>query len=195
MTQPQDVLRQHTFDGDIVEFDNRLPNWWLWSFYLACIFAFVYWVHYHILRTGPSPQQEFTAQMAEFEANLAKIVVNDDVLLGKARDPLVVAAGQTVFTTNCVACHASSGGGTLTVAGQVVQLPGPNLTDRFWLHGGKPSDIYRVITQGVPNTAMVAWSTILGVAKCQEVAAYLLTIRNTEAPGGKAPQGQEYAGN
>ena len=33
-----DTVLDHEYDG-IQEFDNRLPNWWLWSFYLACIFS------------------------------------------------------------------------------------------------------------------------------------------------------------
>ena len=39
MSAPE--TRGHTFDG-IAEFDNRLPNWWLWSFYLAVIFSIGY---------------------------------------------------------------------------------------------------------------------------------------------------------
>lgn len=188
----QDVLRGHEFDG-ITEFDNRLPNWWLWTFYLACIFSFVYWIHYHVLRTGPSSLQQYQAEMAEAEAAALKQAVTDEELVAKSKDAAAVAAGQAVFTTNCVACHAANGGATMVIPGQPpVQLPGVNLTDKFWKHGGKPTDIYRTVTQGVAGTAMVAWGMVLGANKCQDAVAYVLTLRNTNVPGGKEPEGQEY---
>jgi len=187
----QDVLRGHEFDG-ITEFDNRLPNWWLWTFYLACIFSFVYWIHYHVLRTGAAPLQEYQAEMAAAEARLVLQDVTDASLLERSKDPAALASGKALFTTTCAACHGTTGGGTAVVEGQPpAQLPGPNLTDRFWLHGGKPTDLYHTVTQGVPNTAMVAW-TSLGAGKCQDVVAYVLTLRDTNVTGGKEPQGQEY---
>ncbi|MDH5370774.1 MAG: cytochrome C oxidase subunit III, partial [Gammaproteobacteria bacterium] len=36
----------HAWDGDIQEFNNPLPTWWLWTFYATVIFAIVYWFLY-----------------------------------------------------------------------------------------------------------------------------------------------------
>ena len=196
MSDQQDVLRSHAFDGDIIEFDNRLPQWWLWTFYLACIFSFFYWIHYHVLKTGPLSRAEFNAEMAVWDAEMAKRVVTDDDLVAKAKDPTVLAAGKEVFMVNCVACHSAAGGGMLVVEGSApVPLPGPNLTDKFWIHGGKPSEIYKTITKGVPEKGMVAWETTLGPAKCQAAAIYVMSLRNTNVKGGKEPQGNPYEGN
>jgi cytochrome c oxidase cbb3-type subunit 3 len=190
MNDDPEVRRGHAYDG-ITEFDNRLPESWLWSFYLACIFAFFYWMHYHVLKTGALPGEEYQAELAELDARLATVQVTDEMLLARAADPAGKAAGEAVFQTYCMACHGSNGGGTMQAGGQTIQLPGPNLTDAFWLHGGKPTDILRTVRQGVPNTAMVEWAPKLGAGKCQDVAAYVLSLRNTNVPGGKEPQGRE----
>lgn len=178
-----DRLRGHEFDG-IREFDNRLPNWWLWSFYLACIFSVFYWMHYHVLGTGALPteryQQEMEAAAAELEAKLADMEVTNDTLTAMANEPAVVAKGQEVFVTNCTQCHKSDGRGDI----------GPNLTDNYWIHGGQPMDIYSTIVNGVVEKGMPDyWLRQLGPVRVQQVTAFVLSIKNTNLPG-KEPQGE-----
>lgn len=36
----------HVWDDDLQEYNNPLPNWWLWTFYASVIFAVVYWILY-----------------------------------------------------------------------------------------------------------------------------------------------------
>lgn len=179
---PPDQVREHAFDG-IQEFDNRLPNWWLWTFYLACIFAVGYWFHYHVLGTGLLPQQEFARELKaadeRAQAELARRPVTEESLVALSQDREAVAMGAEVFAKNCVACHGANAGGTI----------GPNLTDAHWIHGAKPSDIYRTIQKGVPEKGMVTWEPLLGSARCQQVTAYVLTLRNTNVAGGKPPEG------
>lgn len=184
-----DVERGHTFDG-ITEFDNKLPNWWLWSFYLACIYSVVYWIAYH--STGfadhPGEQYELRIEAAEAAAEAEQLleVVDDDGLRGLAEDPAVVAKGAKVFAGTCAACHTPTGAG----------LIGPNLTDKFWLHGGSPTAIYKIVTEGAPDPTkgMLPWRPQIGEAQCQQVTAFLLTLRNTNVAGGKAAEGEPYDG-
>lgn len=58
----KDILTDHDYDG-IKEFDNDLPPWWLWLFYLSILWAVVYMVHYHVLGTGDSPLTEYQKEM------------------------------------------------------------------------------------------------------------------------------------
>jgi cytochrome c oxidase cbb3-type subunit 3 len=177
---PSDGTRGHHFDG-IEEYDNRLPNWWLWTFYLACIFSLGYWLHFHTLGTGALPMAAFDRANEEAAARLTQSEVTADSLTALAAEPAALAAGRKVFLENCMQCHLESGGGNL----------GPNLTDAYWIHGGSPMDIYRTVVQGVPLKGMPDyWERTLGPQRLQQVVAYLLSIKNSNVAGGKEPQGE-----
>ena len=58
-----DEVRGHEFDG-IEEYDNRLPNWWLWTFFGACIFSVAYWGYYEVFN-GPTSMDSYNQAVAE----------------------------------------------------------------------------------------------------------------------------------
>ncbi len=172
----------HVYD-DIVEHDNKLPLWWQLTLYGAIVFALVYWFGRR-LQAFPSPAQAYEREVAAqraADAERAKLSpVNDGMLATLARDPTTVGQGKDVFATTCAPCHRADGGGNI----------GPNLTDSYWLHGSKPSDIYRTASEGVPAKGMPAWGPQLGDQRVQSVVAYVLSLKNTNVAGGKAPQGE-----
>ena len=185
-SQQADLDTGHDYDG-IREFDNPLPRWWLVTLYGAMGFAVFYWLYYHTLEAGPLPLAEYEAELqqanveeAEREAKLeaAGKGVNDGLLLAMAQSPETVQRGQALFKQNCLQCHGDRGQG----------LVGPNLTDSYWLHGSKATDIYKVISSGILDKGMPAWRTLLGPSKVKDAAAFILTLRNTNVPG-KPPQG------
>ena len=177
-------VRDHSFDG-IQEFDNRLPNWWLWTLYGSIVFGVGYWILFHTLAVIPHPTGRYEADMkAAEEARLERAAaggVNNESLTLMAGMPEQVAEGQKHFQAYCVVCHADQGQG----------LVGPNLTDQYWIHGGAPMDILRTVTDGVPAKGMAAWGGQLGPRRVEQVTAFVLSIRNTEVVG-KEPQGDLY---
>lgn len=186
MTEQAKIL-DHDYDG-IQEYDNRLPNWWLWTFYGAIIFSLFYWLHFHSIGTGTLPQEKYQLEMQEAQARADALAaaqpLTDDSLFELSKDAAAVQAGRETFLSNCVACHLPTGGGSI----------GPNLTDSHWIHGGQPTDLYRTITKGVIDKQMPAWEPILGPLRCRQLVAFLLTIRDTNVPGGKAPEGKPTTG-
>lgn len=183
-TQGQDLLREHTFDG-IQEYDNKLPNWWLWILYGTIVFSLGYWLYFHSTGAGKLPVDSFRAEMqAAASAQLARMeaggVTNQSLLL-MSQLPDRVAEGRGVYEQYCAVCHGDQGGGTV----------GPNLTDDYWVHGGAPLDIHRIVVDGVPAKGMAAWGNQLGPTRVQNVVAYLLTRRGDNVPG-KAPEGDHY---
>ena len=172
-----EATRGHAYDG-IEEFDSHLPNWWLWSFYLACIYSVFYWVHYHTLGTGDLPIEQYANEQAAaaviLEAEAAKNPVTEESLLKLAQNPAVVAEGERIFKdmTRCALCHKPDGSG----------LVGPNLTDPYWIYGGKPMDIYTTIAKGRPRGMLPNEQN--GVMYVQRTTAYVLAaLKNKNMPG------------
>jgi cytochrome c oxidase cbb3-type subunit 3 len=183
-TGPTENKVIHEVDG-IQEYDNKLPNWWLYILYGSIVFAFGYWFAYQTAGFFLYPRASYEAEMDKLAASQASNAaiagpVTAEALVGLSQDRGTVARGKQVFATTCVACHRADGGGVV----------GPNLTDDFWLHGGAPDKIYKTVTEGVADKGMPAWGPQLGPARVQAVTAYVLTLRGTNVPAGKAAQGE-----
>lgn len=173
----------HEIDG-IQEYDNKLPNWWLYTLYGAIAFAGIYWYWFEVIGASATPLEAYQAELDREAAGKAdQIAVGEatpESLMAMTKDPSAVALGKQVFTSMCAACHRNDGGGTV----------GPNLTDDFWLHGGAPEKVFKTIASGVPDKGMPAWRPQLGELKTQAVTAYVLGLRGTNVADGKAPQGE-----
>ncbi|UJR79457.1 c-type cytochrome [Sandaracinus amylolyticus] len=165
----------HEYDG-ILEADNRLPNWWLATFFGAIAFGALYWFAYESWHFAQSPREQYTAAMEA--AAEAGGEVSDEMLGLIAENDQRVSDGRNTFASNCAACHGQRGEGQI----------GPNLTDANWIHGGAPTSLYTTVRNGVPSAGMPAWGPVLGERTVQSVVAYLMSIRDTNVPG-REPQG------
>ncbi len=175
----------HEYDG-IIEHDNPLPTWWLWSFFICVIFAFLYFLHYQFAG-GPTLTDELKVAMAQLEKEQSAVVASnpvetEDSLLEAFGKDGIVALGASTFHAKCAACH-----------GQELQgLIGPNLTDNFWIHGkGTRLDIVKVIREGVPDKGMPPWGPVLKRDEIYAVASFILSKKGSNPPGAKAPQGED----
>jgi cytochrome c oxidase cbb3-type subunit 3 len=181
--EPGEPVTHHVYD-DIVEHDNKLPLWWQLTLYGSVLFALVYWFgrrYDSIQSPAEAYQSEVAAERAaDAERARARGTIDDAMLSTLAKDPSTIAQGKEVFVTTCAPCHKPDGGGNI----------GPNLTDAYWIHGNKPTDIYKTVSEGVPAKGMPTWTPVLGEQRVEAVAAYVISIEDTNVPGGKAPQGE-----
>jgi len=64
------------------------------------------------------------------------------------------------------------------------------LTDDFYKNVTNVEDIARVITKGAAGNAMPAWGNRLHPNDIVLLSAYVASLRQTNADGGKAPEGR-----
>ena len=166
-------LREHTYDG-IQEYDQRLPNWWLYTLYGAIVFWVVYWFVHMIAGLVPTDGARVDAEMAKIAAlKMASSidVSNDAKFWEMSRNGVFVDAGKQTFNSLCVACHLSS----LRGKSENPAAVGPDLTDTAWIHGGTPKEMFLTVSKGVLAKGMPAWEPVLGQKKTAEVVAYVLS--------------------
>jgi cytochrome c oxidase cbb3-type subunit 3 len=163
----------HVWDGDLVEYNNPLPRWWLVLFVLTVVFGLVYLVLYPGLgnfagiRNWTSSQQ-YEQQAREADAILARTYApfENKSVAELQTDPSAIRYGRNLFLNNCSTCHGSDAGGA----------PGfPNLTDKDWQWGGAPDQVLATIQNG--HTAiMPPWGPVIGKQGVENVLAYVLSL-------------------
>jgi cytochrome c oxidase cbb3-type subunit 3 len=181
--QPEDRVLGHDYDG-IEEYDNPLPRWWVTLFWITIVFSALYFVYFHF-GEGKLPIEAYNEDMIAFyelqaQQLLALGEIKESTLLDLAQDDSMMAGGAQLFQAKCAQCHGSHAEGGI----------GPNLTDDYWLHGGRLTNIYRTITEGVPSKGMLAWKNQLRPAEILSLASYVGTLRGSNPAGAKAPQGE-----
>ena len=174
---------QHDYDG-IRELDNKVPSWWMMSFYASILFGVIYMIRMYGTQTLPTQLEELAeankVAAIQKEAYLKLAANNVDENSVKISDAAGIAAGKDLFKTNCVACHGSGGEGTV----------GPNLTDDYWLHQGGLKDIFYTIKYGWAEKGMKSWKEDFSPIQMADIASYVSTLRGTNSPNPKEKQGE-----
>jgi len=187
MAKIEDKLLDHNFDG-IQEYDNPLPPWWVYLFVLSIIWGGVYFFYYHISGLGPSSKDEYAQEIKDYETKYASLIKAENSVdwnnpnFEPVTDKAKIDKAKSLFLKNCVACHGNAGEGGI----------GPNLTDDYWIHGNTINDIAKTIALGVPEKGMITWKTSLKKDDIVSLASFILTLRGTNPPNQKAPQGNLY---
>jgi cytochrome c oxidase cbb3-type subunit III len=183
--EEDDIVLNHDFDG-IRELDNKIPPWWTALFYGGIIFAFVYMIDYHVIGDGNVGEIEYQ-QEVQVAASKLEMLTKSGKLISEETATLLtdvasLSAGKDIFDKNCAACHGFGGEG----------LVGPNFTDDYWIHGGSIKNMYRIIAEGVPAKGMISWKSQLSPNQIQEVGSFIRTLRGTNPPNQKGPEGEKW---
>jgi cytochrome c oxidase cbb3-type subunit 3 len=168
-TSPYEEFFRHDHDG-IMEFDNPLPGWWRWLFIGSIAFSVAYVVYYHGGEGATIAEAYDTEVVAHLEQQLASLgtIAADDATIMRltAEKADMIAAMGGMFRANCAPCHRDDAGGNI----------GPNLTDDHWKNVKAPADIFRVVSEGVPGTAMASWKSRFREPQIILLAAYVASL-------------------
>ncbi|MGE5522571.1 MAG: cytochrome-c oxidase, cbb3-type subunit III [Rhodospirillaceae bacterium] len=179
----------HTWDGDLTEWDNPLPRWWMWLFYMTIVFGLIYLALYPGLGTyqgllgwsSNGQYREEAAQAAQAYKPIFDRYVEQDVT-AVAADPEARQIGQRLFLTYCAQCHGSDAGGSRGF---------PSLRDRDWLYGGEPEAIRASIAHGRSGVMPPMEKALGGSQDAKDVAQYLFKLGGRTSDSLSAYRGKQ----
>ena len=215
-TQKQGAVQTtgHAWDGDLQEFNNPLPNWWVWSFYATVVFALIYWVLYPAWPVASSYTKgvmntiTFTNDAGEEVTthwNTRALLLRDmqegkhavrsreymEQVAAASYEEILADEEMLAFTRSVGRglfgdnCAACHGAGGAGVAGLF-----PNLVDDDWLWGGSVEDIEYTLTHGRMGY-MPAFRDTFNDQQLDAVASYVLSLSGHEVDSGLAASGKQ----
>ena len=177
----------HTWDGDLKEYNNQLPRWWLGLFWITAVYLAVYLVVYPGFGSfegvfGWGQEKQYEAEIAAAEERYGDIFAafSDMSLADMGSDPDAVRLGRNLYLNNCATCHGSDARGARGF---------PNLTDDDWLYGGDPKTIETTIANGRVGV-MPALGAALGDEGTEQVTQYVLSLSGAAEDQAAAAAGQ-----
>jgi cytochrome c oxidase cbb3-type subunit 3 len=199
----------HAWDGDLQEFNNPLPVWWVYTFYATVVFALVYWTIYpswpwgkgwlgglsnitYVNSAGETKTHSWNTRALLME-DLNKAAAAQKPYFDKvsgmsyaqiAKDPemsgFILSSGKALFADNCAPCHQSGGQGVVGFF--------PNLTDDDWLYGGSFDKIHETVMGG-HRGYMPAFGEVLDGDQLDELANYVASLSGIGHNADKAAAG------
>lgn len=192
----------HVWDETLEEYNNPLPKWWSWLFYLTVVFSLVYLVLYPGLGRFPGifgwcSHAEGNCANSQYQKEIDKVEADIKPMYDKylkmdlkavAADKQAMETGKRLFMTYCMQCHGADAKG---------QKGFPNLTDNDWLYGGEPANIVESISNGRLGIMPPYGGNpdaIGGEAGAKEVANYVRSLAGYPADATLAAKGKEKFG-
>jgi cytochrome c oxidase cbb3-type subunit 3 len=177
----EEHLMDHDYDG-IKELDNPPPRWIMALFYITIGISIIYGAYYFWLDIGDHQDEEYVKKSERHDEKYQMVSLSA-ADLNWLNDETSIQEGKTIYNEmNCFACHGMNGEGNAI---------GPNLTDKFWLHGCDFESVFNIIKNGVPAKGMTAFKGQISDDKIQKVASYVHSIKGSSPANAKEAQGEK----
>jgi cytochrome c oxidase cbb3-type subunit 3 len=177
----------HVWDQDLREYNNPLPKWWLWLFYITIAFGLLYLALFPGLGNfagikGWTQSNQYAQERAAVEARAAQLLAPLAALpvAELVNNEQAMSTAHNLFQQNCAQCHGSDGGGAKGF---------PSLADADWQWGSDADSVVATIAQG-RIAAMPAWGQVLGEPGVDEAVAYVQALSGQPADATLAAAGK-----
>jgi cytochrome c oxidase cbb3-type subunit 3 len=177
----------HVWDQDLREYNNPLPKWWLWLFYITIAFGVLYLALFPGLGNfaglkGWTQSGQYALERDAIEARAAQLLAPLAALpvAELVNNEQAMSTAHNLFQQNCAQCHGSDGGGAKGF---------PSLADAEWQWGSDADSVVATIAQG-RIAAMPAWGQVLGEAGVDEAVAYVQMLSGQPADAALAAAGK-----
>lgn len=206
----------HVWDGDLREYNNPLPRWWLWAFYVTIVFSVIYWILYPAWPYGDSYTKgistvEYTVEGEDGEEETVSEPWNTRALFTRdmQSSPSALAQKEWVGKVEDMSFEEiekdpdtlqfamSVGHGTFGdycaachgAGGQGKVGLFPNLADNDWLYGNEYETIVDKINNGIQGN-MPAQN--VADDKIDDLSKYVLSLSGeADISGEAASRGKE----
>jgi cytochrome c oxidase cbb3-type subunit 3 len=179
----------HAWDEDLEEYNNPLPRWWVWLFWITIAFGLAYlWIYPGLgswqgaLKWTSAGQYVDEVRVAEKDYGPIYRKFASASLQQLAADPEARAVGEKLFLNYCAQCHASDARGSKGF---------PNLADGDSLYGGAPEAIRTSILDG-RNGMMPPMGAALGEAGARDTASYVRSLSGLTHDAAAAVRGKAH---
>lgn len=164
----------HTWDEDLKEWNNPLPRWWIWLFYLTIVFSLIYLALYPGLGSyagyfGWSSRGQYESEQQAAASTYGPMIgryLKQDIQT-VAADSSAREIGQRLFLNHCAQCHGSDAGGARGF---------PSLRDTDWQWGGEPEAIRTSIANGRNGVMPPMAATVGSDDDARDVAHFVMSL-------------------
>ena len=177
-----DDLVGHKWDGDLEEWNNPAPKWWLYLYFITVFWAIGFLIAMPGLgnfdgmlgwSSAGQYEDEMQAAAETYEPIYEQFAAMDFEALKK--DPGALALGKSLYASYCTTCHGSDARGA----------PGfPNLTDGDWLWGNTEQDLVTTIGNGRMAAMPVLAPALGGDEGVNNMVKYVKSLSGGELDAG-----------
>ena len=173
-----DQVVGHKWDGDLQEWNNPAPKWWLYLYFITIAWAVGYLIVFPGLGAwngtlGWSQQRQYESEMqaaaARYEPIYEKFAAMDFVKL--SQHPDANKLGKSLYASYCTTCHGSDARGATGY---------PNLSDDDWLWGNSEAALTYTLKNGRNGVMPVLTPALGGEQGVRNMVRY---VQKSQRPG------------